>query len=105
MLYEFYMNKYIDYIEKEAEKERTKVLAKFASFLSQPNSVDIIAKIIAAGSLEENPDALKIIDKLNIDKLEILSLVNDELFKIQYEKEAQYTAESELYHNHQLFGG
>ena len=86
MLYEFYMNKYIDHIEKEVEKQKTKALVKFASFISQPNSVDVIARIIAAGFLEENPDAMKIIDTLNIDKLEVLSLIDDELFKLNYQQ-------------------
>lgn len=105
MLYEFYMDRYVDHLEKESEKQRTKALEKFTFFVSQPDSIDVIARIIASGFLEENPDAIKIVDKLNIDKLEIFSLLDEDLFKNQYEKETQLASDSEAYNNNYYFGG
>jgi hypothetical protein len=106
MHYECQMNRYEDQLEKEIEKQRGQALVKFASIVSDSSSIDVIARLVAAGSLEENPDALKIIDKLNIDKLEILSLVDDEfLFKKQYEQEIQWSYESDLYYDQIIFRG
>lgn len=98
MLYEYHMNPYSIHIENEIEKQKKQALTKFASIVSDSKFVDIIARLVASGSLEENPDAIKIINCLNIDKLEIFSLLEkDELFKKQYEKEMDWAFASDVY--------
>ena len=106
MLYEYYMDRYLDHIENEIERQKTLAFANLASFVSDSKSLDVISRIIASACLEDNPDAVKIIHKLNIDKLELFSLVeNQELFKNQYEKEMNWASESDAYNNNYLFGG
>ncbi len=104
MLYEYYMDQYTDHIENEIQKQKKQALIKFASIVSDSNSVDMIARLVAFGFLEENPDAIKIIDNLNIDKLEIFSfLENEEIFKRQYEIETQWAQDSDAYYA--VYGG
>ena len=103
--YEYdYKDLWMDHLQDEMQKQKKQALIKFASIVSDSNSVDAIARLVASGSLEENPDALKIIDNLNIDKLEVFSVLeNEDLFKDQYVKEMQWAYDSDVYYA--VYGG